>query len=145
MKEMFVMNATDVRKDWSSVTDSVVRNRPQFIKRTHDKMILASYALLENVLDAYKFSATKFVEDDGSVTLGLNEIDLIENADSESGAHLALSKSILEYAEDYFREFSLWSAAPNRKGHVPYILKALILDDPEKIGELITICQDGKN
>ena len=108
-------------------------------------MILASFTFFENILDAYKFSARKYVEDDGSSTLALNEIDLVENADSESAARLALSKSILEYAEDYFKEFSLWSAAPNRKGHVPYILKALILDDPKKIGELITVCQDGKN
>lgn len=142
---MYIMNATDVRKEWSTVTESVVRERPQFIKRTRDKMVLASLPLFENILDVYNFTAKKMVEDDGSITLSLNEIDLVENADNEEAAILALSKSILEYAEDYFNEFSLWSVAPNRKGHIPYVLKALILDDPEKIGELITVCQDGKN
>lgn len=142
---MFVMNATDVRRDWSSVTESVVRERPQFIKRTRDKMVLASLSLFESVLDIYEFTANKYIEDDDSITLSLNEIDLIENDVNEQSAKYALSKSILEYAEDYFNEFSLWSAAPNRKGHIPYVLKALILDDPEKIGELITICQNGKS
>lgn len=142
---MYVMNATDVRKEWSTVTESVVRERPQFIKRTRDKMVLASLPLFENVLEAYKFTAEKMVEDDGSITLSLHEIDLIENADNEEAAILALGKSILEYAQDFYNEFSLWSAAPNRKGHIPYVLKALIIDDPKKIGELITVCQTGKN
>lgn len=142
---MFVMNATDVRKDWSSVTDSVIRERPQFIKRTRDQMVLASLPLFEMVLDAYKFSSKKMIEDDGSVTLSLNEIDLIENGVDEQLAKYALAESILEYAVDYFNEFPLWSVAPNRKGHIPYVLKALILDNPKKIGELITICQNGKS
>ena len=34
--------------------------------------------------------------------------------------------------------------APNRKGHIPYVFKALITDDPRKIGECI-VCQDGKS
>lgn len=142
---MFVMNATDVRKEWSSVTDLVIRERPQFIRRTRDQMVLASLPLFETVLDAYKFSAEKMIEDDGSVTLSLNEIDLVENAADEQLAKHALAQSILEYAGDYFDEFSLWSVTPNRKGHIPYVLKALILDDPEKIGALITICQNGKS
>lgn len=37
-----------------------------------------------------------------------------------------------------------WSSAPNRKKHIPYTFKALIIDDVEKLGESI-ICQDGKN
>ena len=142
---MFVMNATDVRKDWSRVADSVARERPQFIKRTHDEMILANLSLLENILDVYRFTAIEYIEDDGSVTLSLNEIDLIENDIDEQSAKYALARSILEYAEDYFNEFSLYSVAPNRKGHIPYVLKALIVDNTEKIGELITICQNGKN
>ena len=41
-------------------------------------------------------------------------------------------------------EYQLYSKAPNRKGHVPYVFKALITDDPKKLGEDI-VCQDGKN
>lgn len=141
---MFTLNATDVRRDWSAVMESVIREKPQFIKRTRDYMVLTDVKLLENLLSAYHFTADKFVEEDGSVTLSLRELDLAENAPTEAEARKLLGQSILDYAEDFYKEFSLWSTAPNRKGHVPYVLKALIIDDVGKIGDLIK-CQAGKN
>lgn len=69
-----------------------------------------------------KLTAEKFIEEDGSITLSLNEVDLIENAETEDAAKLALAQSILEYAKDFYREFDLWSTSPNRKEHVPYII-----------------------
>lgn len=79
-----------------------------------------------------------------SVTLSLNEIDLVENSENEQSARLALGNGILEYAADYYNDYVLYSHSPNRKGHIPYIFKALIMDNPEKIGESIQ-CQDGEN
>lgn len=137
-------SATEVRKEWSSVLDSVVRDKPQFIKRTRDKMWLSNLDIMGEILDAYKFTAEKYIEDDGSVTLSLNEIDLVENASTEAEAKNLLAQSIMEYAEEYYNNFSYYNAAPNRKKHVPYIFKALIMDDIMKIGECIE-CHDGKN
>ena len=141
---MLATSATEVRKEWSSVLDSVVRDKPQFIKRTRDKIWLSNLEIMGEILDAYKFTADKFIEDDGSVTLSLNEIDLIENAPTESEAKKLLAQSIMEYAEEYYNNFSYYNAPPNRKKHVPYIFKALIMDDITKIGECIE-CHDGKN
>lgn len=92
----------------------------------------------------YKFSAIRYQEDDGSVTLSLNEMDLVENRATEQEVRLSLGKSILEYSFDYYNEYELYSHTPNRKEHIPYIFKALIIDDPQKIGDMIQ-CQDGKN
>ena len=137
-------SATEVRKEWSSVLDSVVRDKPQFIKRTRDKMWLSNLDIMGEILDAYKFTAEKYIEDDGSVTLSLNEIDLVENASTEAEAKNLLAQSIMEYAEEYYNNFSYYNAATTRKKHVPYIFKALIMDDIMKIGECIE-CHDGKN
>lgn len=144
MIEMLMESATDVRKEWSSVLDSVVREKPKFIKRTRDRMWLSNLTIMEDILQAYSFSAERFIEPDGSVTLSLNEMDLIENGENEETARLELGKSILEYAEEYYNDFSYWSSAPNRKSHIPYVFKAIIADDAKKIGDSI-ICQDGKN
>lgn len=141
---MMATSATEVRKEWSSVLDSVVRDKPQFIKRTRDKMWLSNLEIMGEILDAYKFTAEKYIEDDGSVTLSLNEIDLVENASTEAEAKNLLAQSIMEYAEEYYNNFSYYNAAPDRKKHVPYIFKALIMDDIMKIGECIE-CHDGKN
>jgi hypothetical protein len=99
---------------------------------------------MEEILSGYSFTAKRFVEEDGSVTLSLNEIDLIENEETEEKAKEALGASILEYATEFYNHYELYSKSTNRKGHIPYIFKALIMDDAKTIGESIT-CQDGKN
>lgn len=141
---MLAMNATEVRKEWSSVVDSVVREKPKFIKRTRDKMWFSNLETMSDILDAYQFTAEKITEEDGSITLVLNEVDLVENAPTEERARILLAAAIMEYAEEYYSNYSYWHSAPNRKKHVPYIFKALIIDDIEKLGECI-ICRDGKN
>jgi len=140
---MLTMNATDVRKKWSEVSESVIREKPTFIKKTRDYMMLSNMEFVNTLLSVYEFTAKKFVEDDGSITLSLNEIDLVENAPSENEAISVLASSILEYAVDFYNEFSLWASAPNKKSEIPYVFKALILDDTVKIGECIK-CQAGE-
>lgn len=144
MIDMLMEQATAVRKEWSAVCDSVIHEKPKFIKRTRDKMWLSSLDTVDEILQVYQFTATKYVEEDGSVTLSLNEIDLIENGPTEREARLKLGQSVLEYSMDYYNEYEKYSHSSNRKGHIPYIFKALITDDPEKIGEMIQ-CQNGKN
>lgn len=144
MIDMLAMNATSVRNEWSLVVDEVIRKKPKFIKRTRDYMLLADVRFLENILSAYEFSAVSYKEDDGSVTLSLNEIDLAENAETEDAARIKLAETLMEYAEDFYNEFDYWSSAPNRKAHIPYVFKAIIQNDTHKLAEQIK-CQSGKN
>lgn len=139
-----VMNATEVRKEWSSVVDSAVRVKPQFIKRTRDYVFLSDLRFMDELLGGYSYSASIMQESDGSVTLALNELDLVENGKDEAEARSKLAASILEYAEDFYTDFSYWGSAPNRKEHLPYVFKALFIGDVRKIGDSIT-CQAGKN
>lgn len=141
---MLMEKATTVRKEWSAVCDSVIHNKPKFIKRTRDKMWFSNLETMSEILEAYQFTAKKFIEEDGSVTLSLNEIDLMENGKDEQEARLNLANAILEYSMEYYNEYEMYSHSPNRKKHIPYIFKALIIDNSEKIGEIIQ-CQDGKN
>jgi hypothetical protein len=133
---MLVLNATDVRKEWSLVIDSVIREKPKFIKRTRDTLFLTDLSVLESLLSAYSFTADKYIEEDGSVTLSLIEFDLVENGENEPEALRKLAAAILEYAEDYYDDSAFWVRGA-RKAHLPYVFKALILNDVEKIGGLI--------
>ena len=144
MMNMLIMNATDVRKDWSAVIDNVVRIKPQFFKRTRDCLMLTDVRFLLTMLSAYQFTATIYKEEDNTVTISLNEIDLVENAETEELAKQQLAESIMEYAEDYYNDFAYWSSASNRVEHMPYVIKALILNDAQQIGEQI-VCQSGKS
>ena len=139
-----LINATDVRRNWSMVSDAVIREKPQFIKRTRDYMMLSSMDFVQELLSGYNFTAAEFTEEDGSITLSLNELDIAENAATESEAKLKLAKAVLEYAHDFYDDFAYWSKAPNRRGHIPYVFKALLLDNVQKIGESIE-CLHGRS
>ena len=69
---MLMEQATKVRKEWSSVCDSVIHDKPKFIKRTRDKMWFSNLETMRSILDIYKFTAQSLVEEDGSVTLERN-------------------------------------------------------------------------
>lgn len=141
---MMTINATEVRKEWSSVVDGVIRERPILIKRTRDKIWLSDVQTMADILNAYQFTEEHFVEDDASITLSLNEMDLIENAATETEARLLLAQSIAEYAAEYYEHYAVYSKAPNRKAHIPYVFKALLTEDINLLGESI-LCHDGKN
>ncbi len=141
---MLMEKATDIRKNWGFACDCVAHDKPMLIKRTRDKLWFSSLDTMSEILDGYHFTAEEFEEDDGSITLSLNEIDLVENAETEKEAVDLLAKSILEYANEYYENYEQYSHSPNRKSHIPYIFKALIMDDPAEIGESI-VCQAGKN
>lgn len=144
MNDMFAMSATEVRKEWSSVIDSVIRRRPAFIKRTRDNMVLTSTESLSSMLSDVLYKATAFVEDDGSVTLSLNDIDLVVNGATIEEAKKAMVHDIEEYAEEYYSNYQAYFASPNRKAHLPYVMKALIASNPDELEDAI-VCQDGKN
>ena len=139
---MLAINATKARNEWSSVVESVIREKPTFIKRTRDYLFLSDISVLEKILSAYSFHAETLIEDDGSITLSLDEIDLTENAPDMQGAICKLAEAILEYSKDYYSEFTFWSRG-DRKLHIPYVLKTLILNDIDMIGDLIK-CRRGK-
>ena len=84
---MIMEQATTVRKEWSAVCDSVIHNKPKFIKRTRDRMWFSNLDTMSEILSAYDFTAQRFIESDGSVTLSLNEIDLVENGKDEQEAY----------------------------------------------------------
>ena len=102
---MLMEQATTVRKEWSAVCDSVIHEKPKFIKRTRDKMWFSSLDTMSEILAAYKFTANKYIETDGSITLSLNEIDLVEHGENEQEARLALGKAIFRDGVNFFCKF----------------------------------------
>jgi len=137
------VSATDVRKNWSSVCDDVARNRPVFVKRTRDEMVMASTEDMKNILEGLRYHVDIYMEADGSVTAALREIDLAENGSDKETACTLLSEAILEYAEEYYSEFQTYRNAPNRRAHLPYVIKAILLREPASIKEEM-VCRNGK-
>lgn len=66
---MLALSATEVRKDWSSVIDSVVKEKPAFIKRTRDNMWFSNLETMSEILAAYQFTALGTIQRHGTLFL----------------------------------------------------------------------------
>ena len=143
MSIMQTVNATDIRKNWSLACDQA-RVRPSFIKRTHDRMFLSSVDNMIKLLAGVFYECVLYKEDDGSYTASLKHMDLAENAGTREETLTAMSRAILDYSEEYYDNYELYSRSPNRSSHLPYVTKALLLGSAEKIREEI-VWQSGTN
>jgi predicted RNase H-like HicB family nuclease len=133
-----VLNATDVRREFSRFIDSVVREKPRAIKRNRDVIFSLSLDHIEDLLSKYELSMEFEQEDDGSYTGSLKQIpDIIGNGDTIDDLRYDLAVQLMEYAQDYYANFTRYYNAPNRRSHLPYILSVLIQDDVEGVKKLI--------
>lgn len=143
MRDMFTIRSSDARKDWSGVMDSVIRRKPAFISRTRDCMMLSSTDTIYELVSGVMYVADEYWEEDGTVTLSLHDMDIIANGPDIDSAKKLLVRNIMEYAEEYYSEYELYYSAPNRKRHLPYIMKALTAKNPEELEEAV-LCHPGK-
>jgi antitoxin YefM len=140
---MLTVNATDVRKDWGEFIDSIVREKPKVIKRSRDYIVAISLEMLREILVLEKMNIKILPEDDGSVSAVIEELDLMANAQSEEQVIQELADDAVEYANDYYNDFSYWYSAPNRKKHLPYVL-AILAREPQDVAKELFVCQAGK-
>ena len=82
------------------------------------------------------FQVTVYTEDDGSITLSMDDMDLVVNAPSKEAAIKALCRDMVEYAEEYRKEFAVYSAAPNRAAHAP-LVKEILSVTPQKLRDAL--------
>lgn len=131
------ISATDVRKNWSQFNDDIVREGPRFVRRNRDEWAALSSEHLQAAFDHLPISAIIYYEEDGTITMSLKEIDIVENADSIEDVIDLLADSLIDYAQEYMDSFSKYYNSANRKAHLPYILKVIAQPDYETIKSLI--------
>ena len=106
--ETYYQNASEVRKNWSVTLDSVVYERPAFIKRTRDQVAMVNTDLLLRLLAYCKYHVISEKEDDGSVTCYVEELQLVENAPEKEECINKVVAAMKDYAVDYYSRFSYW-------------------------------------
>lgn len=120
-----LMKSSDVRKNWSLVINTVIRNKPIFIKRNQDIVSMMSLEQLNLLLKKFSITMKMWRESDGSVSGLIEELDLLENRKTEQLLKDALYRELLEYCNEYMNEFQLYYHSKDRKKHFPYVQKVL--------------------
>ena len=83
---MVSVNATDVRKNWSTYLDNA-RNKPVFIKRTHDFSALMDIKSLKLALSYVPITYSKATDEDGSIVISANDMDVVSTGKDEQEAY----------------------------------------------------------
>ena len=96
----------------------------------------------DEVSDKLRFNISLFPESDGSVTGVVDELDLVENAETQKDCLALLISAMRDYARDFYQEFELWASAPNRRTHIPYVLKILSSSDAQLTEDIV--CRVGR-
>lgn len=134
------MKFTDVRNNFTNVIDRVQRLSPVVVKprkQSETSTFLLNEVLVQQLLQEITLKVKWFQEEDGSVTLGLDELELYVNGDTEDKALDELAEDAMVYAQDYMREPDRYFNAPNRRHHFPILFKVLLCNNKEEVKQLL--------
>jgi predicted RNase H-like HicB family nuclease len=133
-----VLNATDVRAEFSKFIDSVVREKPRAIKRNRDIVMSLSLEHFTDLLSKYELSMEFEQDEDGNFYGSIEQIeDIVGQGDTIEELRRYLAIQLVEYSQDYYNNFTRYYNAPNRRSHLPLVLLTLIQEDLEGVASLI--------
>lgn len=132
---------TEARNQFSTLYDSVFNSfNPAIVKRKQTEQVaMLRVDLLKMVLEDYNLNPEIIHEDDSSITLALDTLEIYTNNSTLDIAIKDLIEEIKIYAQDYLDRSQLFLHAPNRRHHFPYVLRILLCDNDEEIRKLLGI------
>ncbi|MDI3481244.1 MAG: antitoxin YefM [Tepidanaerobacteraceae bacterium] len=132
---------TEARNDFSRIFNIVFNERePAVIRRNRDQEVLMLRKdLLKDMLSTYVLDADILPENDGSYTISMDTLELAANGPTVEEALSELIQDLKTYAQDYMERAQLFLNAPNRKHHLPYLLRVLLCDSDEEIKSLLKV------
>lgn len=132
---------SEARRQFSALYDSIYNAlKPVVIRRgRQEEVLLLRKDMLKSLLEKFSLKAVAFEEEDGSVTLALDELDIAVNAPSLEEAVNELVQELKLYAQDYLDRAQLFLNTPNRRHHLPYILRVALCNSDEEVKGLVEV------
>ena len=97
--------------------------------------------MMEYLLEPYTFTAKEYEDEYEGIIMWSNEFDIWGSGKTKEAAIKDLAAEILDFSKEFFEKFDIW--VKGREAQIPYLLKAIILNDIDKLGGLIT-CRPGE-
>jgi len=133
---------TYARANLSSIVDALVRNEKPAIainRKNKEEVLVLKKETQKFLLSAYRLKAEIHREIDSSYTLSLGLIDIAENGTSLEDALQSVVEELKVYAADYVDRLPLFINAPNRQGHLPFVMRVLLADSDSEIKGFIDV------
>ncbi|WP_187355359.1 hypothetical protein ['Paenibacillus yunnanensis' Narsing Rao et al. 2020] len=131
---------SEARAGLTNVLDRVQSDFPIAIaprKQSEEHTLLINYSFMHDVLNGYKFSITETREEDGSFSYWMETFDEYGYGETEDEAMNMLVNHAILYAEEYRDNTKRYYNAPNRRHHLPYVMRILMCSSFEEVKSLI--------
>jgi len=130
---------TEARARLSELFDLVINEySPAVVTRRRQDVVLLRRDLLQSsVLGKYRLTVESVREPDGSWTLSVDGLGIVVNAGNLGVARTELVGDLRQYAEDYMNRLPLFLNAPNRRSHLPYVLRIALARDSNEIAQML--------
>jgi hypothetical protein len=122
------LNITEFRRlIGPTFSEAVQRHRPVKIDRARESGVLFGAAEALALVANRRFHPEVYREQ-GAVSIWLPEFALYGRGASFSAARDDLIGEVRDYVEEYLDEVELYSRAPNRADHFPFVIRAWLAD-----------------
>lgn len=135
-----IMTVTEARQGMKRFVDAVIHEKPaMYVKRGRDEGFWAvSGTQFHHILKAYRFTLEHEIGEDGRFYGSVEQIpDIIGEGDSLEDLKRDLAEYLIEYSKGYAEDWKLFSNAPNRRDHFPFIMHVLAQKSVEAVASLI--------
>lgn len=133
-----VLNATEVRANFGGFIDTIVREKPQAIKRNRDVIMAFSKQQMKELLSVYELTVEYEQDEDGRYAGSIEQVgDIVADGATLEQLKAELARHLVEYALDYENNYYRYYNTPNRHKHAPYILRVLLEDDIESVMDML--------
>ena len=134
------VNFTEARNNFSSLYDQVFNTfKPAIINRKRLSKSCFCVLTSKNAFIMFSLNPEVITEDDNSVTLSLDQLEIYVNGNTLEEAIKILINDLKFYAQDYIQRSQLFLHAPNRRSHFPYVLRILLCNNDEEIRSLLEL------
>lgn len=133
-----LLNATDVRANFGQFIDTIVRVKPQAIKRNRDVIVAFSKDQMKELLSIYELTFEYEQDEDLRYAGSIEQIEgIVADGNTLDELRNELARHLVEYAIDYETNYSHYYNSPNRHKHAPYVLRVLLEDDVEAVARML--------
>lgn len=139
---------SQARQELTAVIDQVQRCSPVMIrarKRSEEPAVIMSKSLVTGLLNLPTHQlavAPQFAtEDDGSVTLTLDPLEIVCNAETRTDAIKGAISDAVEYASEYLapENIQLYLRSPNRRDHLPLVLRIGLCETDAEVMSVLNL------
>jgi hypothetical protein len=130
---MEAVTSGKVRDNFGGFIDSVVREKPQAVRRNRDLIVAVSRDEMDMFLSPYELTMEHEVGKDGRYYGSLEQIDVVGVGNSLEELKLALANDVIEYAQEYWENLERYIHAPNRKAHYPFVFRIMLQDNAKGV------------